>query len=638
MPLEDLLDVEVTLLKNSGQEWHRTPAAVHVVHASDARASGYLSVMESLREVPGMHVSQVSARTWAISARFYNSVYANKQQVLVDGVEAYSPVFSGVHWDLVDLPLEILERVEVVRGPGATLWGSNAVNGVINILTEEAADLQGGQITLGAGNELDRYVSFRYGDQFDGGHYYVWANNRAMDSNFLPSYGNAYDGFERSIAGFRVDIGQLEGHKLTFSGRIQESDFSIFSDNPRQFPASISQDPVYRVGNSSGAQLLARYSTAEDLQLSWQLSLAYDLVDRNNAMGFEHFTDTASIDWRGQLDAGSRHKIELGFRLQNHSFESESTVLTDLSFAPSLPVVELVPELCFTKFDAYLQDEFVLIPEKLTLLSGAKLEDNYFTGFEFQPAARLAWTVSPSQFVWASVSNAVATPSLFQHNYRYTLSYMDFGTLEGSPTGIYNPISWQGKPGTLDVENLIAYEAGWRTLVTPGTLLDAAIFFNQYDDLILYNRKPTTATSSLSNDSSATVSGGEFTLTARILDDLTLRSSYSLSHVDYHGLHSLDNSGRDMEQRFHLEAYLDLTEDLDLRTFFQYCDEIPLYDIESQWRMDATITWKANEQLDFALVGRNLFDPSHPEGKNPLVSNRLVEIERSIFLIATFQF
>ena len=141
-------------------------------------------------------------------------------------------------------------------------------------------------------------------------------------------------------------------------------------------------------------------------------------------------------------------------------------MLTDLSFAPSLPVVELVPELIFTKFDAYLQDEFVLIPEKLTLLSGAKLEDNYFTGFEFQPAARLAWTVSPSQFVWASVSNAVATPSLFQHNYRYTLSYMDFGTLEGSPTGIYNPISWQGKPGTLDVENLIAYEVGWRTLVT----------------------------------------------------------------------------------------------------------------------------------------------------------------------------
>src|SRR5450756_1218714 len=389
MSLEQLMDLDVTSVSKHTEKLSETASAIQVITGEQIRRSGASSIPEALRLAGNLEVAQVDSRQWAISARGFNNTTANKMLVLIDGRTVYTPLYAGVFWDVQDTLLEDIDRIEVISGPGTALWGANAVNGVINITTKSAKDTQGLFLEGGGGTELRDFGGFRYGGQLATNLYYrVYGKYFDRDSEVLPNGHEATNDWNMGQGGFRVDWEATPINLLTLQG-------DMYGGNAAM------PGPAGDTG-MGGGNVLGRWTHTLADDSDFKLQLYYDRTHRNIPQTFSENLDTYDLDFQHRFPLGERNSIVwgVGYRLTEDDVGNTAA----LGFLP--------PRLEQQTFSGFVQDEIALVQDRLNLTLGTKLEHNDYSGFEYEPSARLAWLITPKQTAWLAVSRAVRSPCL----------------------------------------------------------------------------------------------------------------------------------------------------------------------------------------------------------------------------------
>ncbi len=457
LSLEELMMVEVSTVGKRRQTLSETPAAIYVLTQEEIRRSGATSIPEALRRVPGLNVAQLNSSQWAISSRGFNGLFANKVLVLIDGRNVYSPLFAGVNWDVQDMLLEDVERIEVIRGPGATLWGANATNGVINIITKRAEDTQGGLLTGGSGSVEKGFGGVRYGGQIGQQAFYrVYGKYFNRDGLTRLDGREGADDWDSLRGGFRMDWAPAGGDSLTLQGDIYDTDAGATQDFATISPPFLSTADERRELN--GGYLLGRWQRNYSATSTTQLQLYYDRAERKQLLLGE-VRNNFDLDFQHQFSWGERHNFVWGTRYRRIKDDIQNSFV--LTFSPNERVDHL--------FSGFVEDQIELLPNRLSLSIGSKFEENDSTGFEIQPSVRLAWTPNLRQTGWAAVTRAVRTPNRFIEDARVRLAVIP------NPQG---PLTILSLLGNRDVEseNILAYELGYRYQPTPDVSLDVAPF------------------------------------------------------------------------------------------------------------------------------------------------------------------
>src|SRR5438034_11419109 len=405
MSMEDLMNLQVTSVSKRTQKVADAAAAIFVLTQEDIRRSGATSIPEALRLVPGLEVARIDQNKWAIGSRGFNGRFDNKLLVLIDGRSVYTPLFSGVYWNVQDVMLEDVDRIEVIRGPGATLWGANAVDGVINIITKPAKATQSAVVTAGAGTEERASGSARYGGTIGKTAYRVYGKYFNWGPSVYPSDTSAHDGWDALRGGFRADWTPAGANYLTLQGDIYRSKYdetltvaSLSAPYSNTFPND---------GKYSGGNILGRWNhTSEGSSMS--LQMYYDNTTITDHSLFGDHQNILDIDFQDGFHAGNSQQFVWG--LGYRSIHDKN----DASFTVSLQPNQVT----LNQFSTFLQDEISLVDNRLQITLGSKFERNEFTGFEIEPNARLLWNLTPNQSVWTAVSRAVRTPALTEEGLR----------------------------------------------------------------------------------------------------------------------------------------------------------------------------------------------------------------------------
>jgi iron complex outermembrane receptor protein len=629
--LEDLGQIEVTTASKVPVKAARTPAAIYVITQEDIRRSGATSIPEALRMAPGVEVARVDSNTWSLGMRGFESTLSRSVLVLIDGRSVYTPLFAGVYWQVQDTLLEDIERIEVIRGPGGTIWGANAVNGVINIITKRAQETHGTLVSTGGGNVDQGFVNFRYGaGNGKGFNYRVYGKAFTRGPEFHPDH-KQFDDWRMGQTGFRTDWDTHSPDKLTLQGDIYSGDagqrVGITSYSP-PFMTNVEQNAELGGGN-----LLGRWERDLGSGSSVQLQTYYDRTNRRQA-SFAESRDTFDIDFIHHLTLPGRQDFlwGLGARL---SSGNASTVVPTVVFTPNHYTEKL--------YNAFIQDEIPIVGDQLSLTIGSKFLHNNYSGFEIEPTARLLWTPSSRQTVWGAVTRAVRTPSRVEEDLQIT------ALLAANPPTFLRVIGNR----KFSSESLLGYEAGYRSLVGPKFHLDFAFFYNNYDHLL--SAEPGAPFSESSPPPPHAIipfffGNGLLGRTAgfEIAPDWTptrtwrLRGSYSYLHIDLRkSASSLDPStinstqGSSPHHQVEIQSSLDLPKKLEFDQTFRYVSALPAQLVGAYTTADVRFSWHATRSLDLSVVGQNLFQPHHPEsGGDP---GPLVGIERSGYIKLTWQ-
>ncbi|NJD07601.1 MAG: TonB-dependent receptor, partial [Methylococcaceae bacterium] len=470
MEIEQLMQMTVTSVSKKSQKLSDTAAAVYVITQEEIRRSGVTSIPEALRLAPGIQVARIDANKWAITARGFNGHFANKLLVLMDGRSVYTPTFGGVYWESQNTVLDDIDRIEVIRGPGASVWGANAVNGVINIITKSSDKTRGGQINIGGGSEERVFGSVRYG--FDLGaetHGRVYFKGLDRDRYRVrdPATPAASDAWDMQRGGFRLDRDSKSGDILTLQGDAYTgtiNQVTLLSSPP-------APHNLYDIAHISGWNLLGRWKKALALDSDFTLQFYYDHAQRNEGH-LSQLDNTLDLDFQHHFAYGERQDIVwgLGYRYIGDQLS------TNQHFQWRLDSRNL------QLFSGFLQDEFTLLPNALKLTVGSKLEHNDFTGWVVQPSARLSWTPANGHALWGAVSRAVRTPNRIEQDSRF------FGLTPlapfagGNPTPF--PVFFTARGRTeFQAEDLVSFEIGHRFMPTSSFSLDTALFYNVYNRL-----------------------------------------------------------------------------------------------------------------------------------------------------------
>ena len=640
--------MEVTSVSKKNERLSEAAAAIFVVTKEDIRRSGANHIAEVLRIVPGLNVAQLDANKWAISARGFNHLYANKLLVLVDGRSVYSPLFSGVHWDAQDFVLEDIERIEVIRGPGATLWGANAVNGVINIITNNANETQGSLISLMGGTH-ETIGSFRYGGKVNDVAYRAHFKGRKHPGNATTSGDEADDDWDQLKAGFRVD---WEGANNA-SWMIQ-SDYHNGNNGETltvpQIPNAV-WDPTSSTFEDEmkvkGSDILVRWSKTFDTNSELSVQLYYDTTYRKEDI-FEESHDTYDLEVQHRYIISDTHEFiwGLGYRHIDSETEGSSTY----SFSPADRTSEL--------WNIFIQDEIELVPDSVTVIAGAKLEHNDYTNSEFQPNLRMIWLPSEKQTVWGAVSRAVRTPSLNDMDARTAASAFAFQFFNNQTFQMEtsrNEIRIFGNPD-FKSEKLTAYELGYRNTPSESFSMDVTTFYHQYDDLIGatfetqyfetdpapgHNVMPLRFTNTIDGYSA----GVELAVNWQPIRRWKLFAGHTYLDLELEN-DSLSNIIEDEspEHQFNLRSYFDVTHDIQFDTHIYYVDQLDIRDavdaqnqtVDGYVRLDARVGWRPTKTMSLDIGGRNLNDSQHAEfGTVPFVV--ATEVERSYYIKAIWE-
>ncbi len=625
---EQLFDATVVSVSKIPERLGDAAAAIYVLTSEDIVRSGATSIPEVLRLVPGVQVARINTSSWAISVRGFNSSTANKLLVLIDGRAVYDPLFSGVYWDVQDTALADIERIEVIRGPGASVWGANAVNGVINIITKKASDTRGALFSAIAGNQERAIFTARYGgDAGNSVHWRVYGKYLDRSSQQTLAGADAQDAWTAWRGGFRVDSDPSKaGDAFTLQGDIYRSDSGQISLAPQLTPpyAVVQKNNIL----AQGGNLLGRWSRelAGDSHITVQTYL--DVTQRSQLVLKDQRT-TFDFDAQYVLPSLDRHKLiaGLGYRYS----------VDDLTATPLITFVK--PSQRQQLFSGFLQDEITLEPEHWFFTLGSKFEHNYYTGFEIQPTARLRWRIDEGQTAWASVSRAVRTPSELERN-------LDLLAGVIPPIGSGLPTSFELIPNPgFESEELIAYEVGYRRQWTRSMLTDFSAFYNDYDKLLSATMLPQQLLSNpphnniplaLTNFGAAKTYGFEAVVNWRAEEHLNFSAGYSFLKIDIHdppsalALSSKAVAQQSPQQQFNLRSQWDIDDRIALDTTLYYVAPLPAYKINAYWRLDARIGWALTDKLQIDLVGQNLLIDSHREFGAP-TSISSTRIGRSIF-------
>ena len=626
LSVEQLVDIDVTSVSKYPEKFSEAAAAVAVLTSEDIERSGVTKIPDALRLVPGLDVAQVDAHTWAISSRGFNDIFADKLLVLIDGRTVYTPLFSGVFWDFQDTLLADIDRIEVVRGPGATLWGANAVNGVINIITKSARDTQGFLVSTGGGTEDRDFVNVRYGVKIDDDTFArVYVKYFDRDSSVLPDGTDAHDAWDMFRGGFRLDSEPSNENSFTVQGDIytgnEDEVYSIPTTRP-PFAANISStDQV------SGGNLLGRWTHtfAPDSQLT--LQAYYDRTEQETPI-FGEKRDTGDIDLQDRFNWGDRQKIiwGVGFRITHSDIKNSLNV----SFFPS--------DRTLTLYSAFVQDEISIVPDRLHLTIGSKFEHNDFTGFEIQPSARALWTPGHAQTIWGSISRAVRTPSEAESDVR----------LNPAPPVPIPPgfLTIHGNPN-MESEKLIAYELGYRVQPISQLKVDLTGFYNDYDDLrTLEPLLPGPVSQSIvKNKLFGETYGVELSATAQVTRQWRVQGGYSYFDAQLHrepgsrdtSTEKIDE-GSSPHNQFFIRSLLDVGWNIQFDSTLRYVDVLPLPKVPSYITLDVRLAWSPRKDLEFAVVGRNLLDDRHPEFAPTFIGTQKTEVERSVYGMVVWRY
>ena len=631
LSLEQLGNLEVTTVSKGPVKLSQTAAAIYVITQEDIRRAGVKSLPEALRLAPGVDVAQIDSVKWAVGIRGFQSRLSRDILVLIDGRSVYSPLFHGVYWEVQDTLLEDIDRIEVIRGPGGTIWGANAVNGVINIITRNAKDTKGTLVSAGGGTVDQGFLNVRQGGgNNDGFNYRIYGKGTDTGPEYHPDH-QQFDDWRRMQGGFRTDWDINSEYSLTIQGDIYDG---ISGENVRisSLTPPYSQD-VEKNAQLSGGNILARWQRKLTGGSDIQLEAYYDRVNR---------LQSNQAEYRNTFDLDFVHHLTL--RRQNFIWGVGARI------SPAkLP--EIIPTYVFTPdertdqlYTAYAQDDFSLVPDKLSFTAGAKLLHSSFSGFDVEPTVRMLWTPTPRRSFWAAVTRAVRTPSDIED------------TLQNTSLTSTDPLAFSVTKGngTFTAETLIGYEAGYRSLLSKTVSLDIAAFANSYDHLLSLEPAGAPLVEEIGstpalfypyingNGVKGTTSGVEIVPDWKPKSWWRLQGSYSLLHMDLRTAPgSLDtttvgaNEGSSPHHQARVQSSFDLSRKLEFSLTFRYVGAVPFYLVKGYETGDARIAWRPVQHIEFAIVGQNLMQPHHVEyGGDP---ESLVGIKRNVFASLTFK-
>jgi iron complex outermembrane receptor protein len=619
--LEDLMNVEVTSVSRKEQTTSQAAAAVFVISREDIRRSGALNIPDLLRMVPGIDVAQIDASKWAISARGFNGQYSNLLLVLVDGRAVYNPIFAGVFWDSQNVALENIERIEVVRGPGAAVWGSNAVNGVINIITKSATETQGGYLAASLGNASSGRVVVGYGAKLPGlGAYRLYG--LGFHYNSLPTFAglDGQDDWFLGRGGFRTDSTLSAKDSLTTEGEAYKGDAGEIALAPLSLQPPVTATVPLR-DRYSGWNVLTRWNRTMSSRSDSSLQVYFDRTNRGDST-YELDLNTFDVDFQHHVNLGTRQDIVwgLGYRVT-----SDGTT-------PTLRIVFTPQDARTQLFSAFVQDEIALRPERLHLSLGARIEHNSYTGFDVEPSARLVWTPDSKNMVWSAVSGADRTPARSDTNIR-----VNYAALPG-PGNLPIFVSIFGNPNFKN-ERLTAFEAGYRNSWTSRFSLDSTVFYNRYRDLVSVepgamrveaSPAPThlLVPASFGNGLYGETHGIELFADWKVTNFWTLNPGYSFISMHMHpsaGSQDFTDASGDEggipDHQAQLRSSVALPHNLQWNTSAYFVSRLPAVSIPSYTRVDTGLIWRAGERVSMSVVGQNLLKSLHPEyaGSNSTV-------------------
>lgn len=638
MSLEDLMKIEVTSASRKAQPLLDTAAAVFVITGEDVARSGATSIPEALRMAPGVQVAKISNNRWAVSARGFNGRFANKLQVLIDGRSIYEPLFGGVLWENSDTLLEDVDRIEVIRGPGAAMWGANAVNGVINIITKKARDTVGALVSAGAGSQERTFGAARYGarvgeDSFLRGYVKGFDRNHSVDLS--GSAGN--DVWRGSSAGFRFDHALSARERLTVTGEAHANragdEWNIFS------PAPLANVPTRFTQSSSGTSLLARYENTLDSGSEVTFQGFIDYSDVQYGAVLEQRRQTLDLDFQQRLKPGGRHDVIWGVAYR----VSPDTIASSRS-------LQITPENDTQRLaSVFVHDEMTLVPRKLYLMMGAKLEHNNLTGLEPQPSVRLLWTPDATHSVWGAASRAARIPTRSERNL----------TTNGviAPGTGFSPALVLGVRGggELAAERLDALEAGYRAQLSQRFSIDIAAFVNRYRNLVSSTAAATALVPGpqpylllpviIDNSLRGVTRGMEMAIDWRPRDWWRIQASYtyfdtSIENSPNFGAGNfvqLYSEGNPRNQ-LSLRPMFDLPSRQRFDFWLRYVDRLGYGAVPSHVTLDVSYAWRLRKDLEIALVGQNLLDDRHPEFRSNFVSAPVLQVQRAAYVKIKWQY
>jgi len=612
-PLEQLLNTKVTTVSKVEERAFDAAAAIHVITKEDIRRSGATSIPEILRLAPGVQVAQAGSGQWAISVRGFNSQYSNKLLVLIDGRSVYTTISSGVYWDVQDTLIEDIKQIEIIRGPGATLWGANAVNGVINIITEEAVNTQGGYTNAIIGNN-EQIVSARYGGELTkNSKYRVYGKSLKRNQTEDLNGDEANDEWDMWRAGFRVDGNNTVDDLYTIQGDAytgSENRQVILPTLTSPFTETRPEDEEVKGGN-----LLARWNRTFSDGSNVTIQSYLDYISRN-LFYYNQQRFTYDADFQYNIRKLGRHQITVGagYRLVSDDIQDNEF----LTYTPSQRNDNL--------YSAFIQDKISIIDDKLALTVGSKFEHNNYTGFEHQPSARIAYTPTVNHTLWAAVAKAVRVPNRNMDN-------IDFRAA-GTPGGYLKLV------GNTDVksEELIAYEAGYRAKLHKNFSFDIAAFYNSYDNLAS-NEFLNALTITAGNQNTGKTMGYEASVKWNTTKNLILAANYTNINMDIDSANTtfVTSTAKTPKNQFGISAYVNLPKNVQFNNHLYYNHKIQNGDIPSYYRWDSNIKWKVKDNFEVSIAGQNLNDAEHPEFTGFTYTNQS-NIGRSVYLKLNYYF
>jgi iron complex outermembrane receptor protein len=619
------LDVVVSTVSRQESTIGRTPAAVFVITNDMIRRSGARTFPDVLRLAPGVDVARITASKFAVSIRGFNDRFANNLLVQIDGRAVYSPLFGGVFWDIQDYPLEDIERIEVIRGPGGTIWGANAVNGIINIITKDSRDTQGALVSGGGGNPERGFSTVRHGGQLGNLTWRAYAKQFERGPGFDPAVGLSDDDWRQQRSGFRADWRPTDDDWMTLSGDIYTG-VSGHHENVTQgtapFRAEIIGDEHVRGGNA-----IYRWRHVLDEGTDWQFQFYYDNMQREE-VGFTEYRDTYDIDFQHRFPRGDFNRIIWGLNYRN------TVDTTRGAFAFSLSPASRHTDV----LSGFLQDEITLLEDRSYFTAGTKLETNDYTGFEYQPTARLLFLPGERSSAWASISRAVRLPTRVEDDMRVNALVTPFPF----PTFV----RVQGDR-SVEAENVLAYELGYRAQPTDDFSWDVALFYNDHDDLIgttpgtpFFSPPGFFIPLSFTNNLEGESYGMEWTGFWTVTPNWTLSGAYSFRRTQIHGADTRGAEvieGSSPKHKAYLWSAWSLPRDWELDLMLRYVDSLPALDVRSYLELDARVGRRFGNNLELAVVGQNLLDGHHLEFRDAFSGTLATEVPRGIYGVLTWQ-
>lgn len=639
--LEELMNIEVTSASKKEQRLGSIAASAYVISAEDIRRSGISILPELLRLAPGVQVARLSSGSWAIGIRGFNDEYSNKLLVLVDGRSVYNEFYACVLWDTLNLAVEDIERIEVIRGPGAAMWGTNAVNGVINIITKSAQTTQGGSITGRGGSEAMSTGSVRFGGEASPGAFYrVGAQNTDYDPSQILSSLSPSHGWVNRSADFRLDWDISDSDSLLVSGAIYQSNLGMVV--PAATIASPNAPPVNDTIKSEGGNVLARWQHTVSETSSIEVNFSAEHMLRNDPQASATF-NSFNAGFQQRLHVGPRHDVIYGFTAREVTYQTTPGAV--LQFIPASGN--------HSEIALFAQDEIALVPNKLSFIAGVQASHIQSIGYAIQPTGRLLWTPSRSLSSWIAVSRAVRTPSLYDRGLDFHESPAVIPS--GSPyvpslLGIVNVL---GNPNNRS-ETVLAYEAGQRVQASGQLSFDVSTFYNIYQHLVSATAgTPVLAFASgvpyleipisTGNQRHGESYGAELSVTWNPTSRWRLTGGYNWLRVEtqpYAGDINRDELRTSLATPHHqwqVRSYYDLTRTIQIDSALYYTAAMVGTNIPQHLRGDLRIGWRPRQKVELSVGVQDAFEANHVEYESARF-NQVSQVPRNFFGSMTWRF